>query len=39
VVTLLDTLPTPSVDGVDMVYHQLEDILDIAAVQQAESSL
>jgi hypothetical protein len=37
--TLLDTLPAPSVDGVDKVYHQMKDILSIAAAQQAESSL
>jgi hypothetical protein len=38
-VTLLDTLPTHSVDGVDKVYHQLKDILGIATTQQVESSL
>jgi hypothetical protein len=31
-VALLDTLPTPSADGVNKVYHQLKDILDIAIV-------
>jgi hypothetical protein len=36
---LLDTLPTPSTDGVDKVYHQLKDILDVAIEQQMESSL
>jgi hypothetical protein len=36
---LLDTLPTPSTDGVDRVYHQLKDILDITEAQQEESSL
>jgi hypothetical protein len=39
VAALLDTLPGPSNDGKDNVYHQLKDILDITAVQQAESSL
>jgi hypothetical protein len=34
---LLDTLPMPSTDGVDRVYHQLRDILDIATEQYAES--
>jgi hypothetical protein len=29
--TPLDTLPTPSTDGVDMVYDQLKDILGVAA--------
>jgi hypothetical protein len=37
--TLLDTLPMPSTDGIDMVYHQLKDILGVATEQQAESSL
>jgi hypothetical protein len=36
---LLDTLPTPSNDGVGKVYHQLKGILGIADEQQAESSL
>jgi hypothetical protein len=36
---LLDTLPAPSTDAVDRVYHQLRDILGVAAEQQAESSL
>jgi hypothetical protein len=30
---LLDTLPVPSTDGVDKVYHQLRHILDIAIEQ------
>jgi hypothetical protein len=34
---LLDTLPMPSTDGVDRVYHQLRDILDIATEQYVES--
>jgi hypothetical protein len=38
VAVLLDTFPTPFVDGVDMVYRQLKDILDIIATQQAERS-
>jgi hypothetical protein len=38
-VALLETLPTPSTEGVDRVYHQLWDILGVAAGQQAESSL
>jgi hypothetical protein len=29
-VVLLDTLPTPSTDGVDVVYRQPKDILSIA---------
>jgi hypothetical protein len=33
VVALLDNLPAPSTDGVDSVYHQLKDILVIAAEQ------
>jgi hypothetical protein len=37
--TLLYTLPVPSTDGVVKVYHQLKDILGVAAEQQAESSL
>jgi hypothetical protein len=37
--TLLDTLPTSSTDGVCKVYHQMKDILGVAAEQQAESSL
>jgi hypothetical protein len=36
---LLDTLPAPSADGVDMVYLHLMDILGITADQQEESSL
>jgi hypothetical protein len=39
VATLLYTLPAPSAEGLDRVYHQLKDILRIAAAQQAESSL
>jgi hypothetical protein len=35
-VTLLDTLPAPSADGVDKVYHQLKNILSIAATPQVE---
>jgi hypothetical protein len=38
-VALLDTLPVPSTDGVDKVYHHLRDILCVAVEQQAESSL
>jgi hypothetical protein len=38
-VALLDTLPTPSTDWVDMVYHQLRDILIVATEQQAERLL
>jgi hypothetical protein len=30
---LLDTLPAPSADGVDKVYHQLKDILSITVAQ------
>jgi hypothetical protein len=37
--TLLDTLPAPSIDGVDRVYCQLRDILGIAVEQQTKSSL
>jgi hypothetical protein len=33
VAALLDTLPTPSTDGVDKVYQQLKDILSTAATQ------
>jgi hypothetical protein len=36
---LLDTLPAPTTDGVDKVYHQLKDIIDITTMQQAESSI
>jgi hypothetical protein len=36
---LLDTLPAPSTDEVDRVYHQLKHIFSITAAQQAESSL
>jgi hypothetical protein len=39
VVALLYTLPAPSTNGVDRVYHQLGDILGVAAEQQAENSL
>jgi hypothetical protein len=35
---LLDTLPTPFTDKVDMVYRQLKEILGIAATRQVESS-
>jgi hypothetical protein len=38
-VALLDTLLTPSTDAVGKVYQQMRDILDVAAEQQAESSL
>jgi hypothetical protein len=38
-VTTMDTIPTPSADGVDRVYHQLGKILALAAAPQAESSL
>jgi hypothetical protein len=37
--TLLDTLATPSTNGVVEVYQRLKSILGTAAVQQAESSL
>jgi hypothetical protein len=37
--TLLDTLPAPSTDGVDRLYHQLGEILTIATASQAECSL
>jgi hypothetical protein len=30
---LLDTLPTPSINGVNKVYHQLKDILGVTAAQ------
>jgi hypothetical protein len=36
---LLDTLPSPSTDGLDTVYRQLRDILSVAAEQQAEVSV
>jgi hypothetical protein len=36
---LLDTLPTPSAEGVDRVYRTLKDILGITTAKQAESSL
>jgi hypothetical protein len=36
---LLDTLPTPSTDGVDKVCLQLKGILSVTATQKAESSL
>jgi hypothetical protein len=39
VAALLDTLPAPSKDGMEKVYHKLKDILNIAAAQQEESSL
>jgi hypothetical protein len=39
VAALLDTLPTPSTDGVGEVYQRLMNILGSAAMQQAESSL
>jgi hypothetical protein len=35
----MECYTTPSTDGVGKVYHQLKDILDIAAEQQVESSL
>jgi hypothetical protein len=34
---VLDTLPTPSTDGVDKVYQQLKDILGTTAAHHAES--
>jgi hypothetical protein len=37
-IALLDTLLAPSTNGADKVYRQLKDILNIAAMQQAESS-
>jgi hypothetical protein len=37
--TLLDTLPAPSTDKVNKVYHQLRDILNVATEQEEESSL
>jgi hypothetical protein len=36
---LLDTLPTPSVDGVDRLYHHMGEILTIAIAHEAECSL
>jgi hypothetical protein len=36
VVMLLGTLPPPSTDGVDRLYHQLGEILSISAVWQVE---
>lgn len=36
---LLGTLPAPSTDAVGQVYHQLREILNVAAEQQAASSL
>jgi hypothetical protein len=36
---LLDTLPVPSTNRVDRVYHQLKDILGITTAPQVESSL
>jgi hypothetical protein len=36
---LLDTLPAPSTNGVDEVYHKLKEILGVVTEQQAESSL
>jgi hypothetical protein len=35
---LLDTLPMPSTNRADMVYHQLKDILRVTTAQQVESS-
>jgi hypothetical protein len=37
--TILDTLSAPSTDGVDKVYQQLKDILNIAPMQQVKSPL
>jgi hypothetical protein len=37
-IALLDTLLAPSTNGADKVYRQLKDILNVAAMQQAESS-
>jgi hypothetical protein len=37
--TLLDTIPTPSADGVGKVYRQLKDILSVATEHQAKSLL
>jgi hypothetical protein len=37
--TLLDTLPAPSTDKVNKVYHQLRDILSVATKKEEESSL
>jgi hypothetical protein len=36
---LLDTLPAPSIDGVDKVYRELRDILGVATEQQVVGSL
>jgi hypothetical protein len=37
--TLLDTLPPPSTDGMDRLYHQLGEILAIIMALQAECTL
>jgi hypothetical protein len=37
--TLLDTLPTLSIDAVDRLYHQSGEILAITMAQQVECSL
>jgi hypothetical protein len=39
IVALLDTLPAPSTDELDKVYHQLKDILGVTFVQQVKSLL
>jgi hypothetical protein len=39
VATLLDTLPAPSTNSADKVYHQLKDILGVATMPQAEMLL
>jgi Asp-tRNA(Asn)/Glu-tRNA(Gln) amidotransferase B subunit len=39
VIALLEIVPTPSIDGLDKVYHQLKEILGITTVHQEESSL
>jgi hypothetical protein len=39
IVALLDTLPVPSTDRVDKVYHQLKNVLDVTTTQQVENSL
>jgi hypothetical protein len=39
VVAILGTLPSPSTNVADRVYHQLKYILGVAAEQQAKSSL
>jgi hypothetical protein len=38
-VALLDTLPAPSTDELDKVYHQLKDILGVTFVQHVKSLL